>query len=71
LQRAFSISFSPSGPTAVRELGLGIGVKGKGGFGPDGWGSNKVRKLAWLTPDAQRRGRRSLLSFGGLAPTWA
>ena len=58
-------------PTPVRELaGLGIWVKEDGAFGSGGWGGNKVRKLEWLLPDAQRRGRRSILTFGGLGTNW-
>jgi D-cysteine desulfhydrase len=58
-------------PTPVRELaGLGIWVKEDGEFGSGGWGGNKVRKLEWLIPDAQRRGRRSILTFGGLGTNW-
>lgn len=58
-------------PTPVRELtGLGIWVKEDGAFGAGGWGGNKVRKLEWLIPEAQRRGRRSILTFGGLGTNW-
>ncbi len=58
-------------PTPVRELpGLGIWIKDDGAFGAGGWGGNKVRKLEWLIPDAQRRGRRSILTFGGLGTNW-
>jgi D-cysteine desulfhydrase len=58
-------------PTPVRELaGLGIWVKEDGSFGSGGWGGNKVRKLEWLIPDARRRGRRSILTFGGLGTNW-
>ncbi|HEX7293097.1 MAG TPA: pyridoxal-phosphate dependent enzyme [Solirubrobacterales bacterium] len=58
-------------PTPVRELtGLGIWVKDDGAFGSGGWGGNKVRKLEWLIPDAKRRGRRSILTFGGLGTNW-
>ncbi|HEX6603152.1 MAG TPA: pyridoxal-phosphate dependent enzyme [Solirubrobacterales bacterium] len=59
-------------PTPVRQLagGLGIWVKEDGAFGSGGWGGNKVRKLEWLIPDAQRRGRRSILTFGGLGTNW-
>ena len=55
----------------MRELpGLGIWVKEDGRFGSGGWGGNKVRKLEWLIPDAKRRGRRSILTFGGLGTNW-
>jgi D-cysteine desulfhydrase len=58
-------------PTPVRELnGLGIWVKEDGAYGSGGWGGNKVRKLEWLIPDARRRGRRSILTFGGLGTNW-
>jgi D-cysteine desulfhydrase len=58
-------------PTPVRELvGLGIWAKEDGAFGAGGWGGNKVRKLEWLIPDARRRGRRSILTFGGLGTNW-
>ena len=30
------------------------------------WGGNKPRKLEWLIADARRKGRRTLLTFGGL-----
>ncbi len=55
----------------MRELGgLGVWVKEDGRFGTGGWGGNKVRKLEWLIPDARRRGRRSILTFGGLGTNW-
>lgn len=58
-------------PTPVRELeGLGVWLKEDGAFGAGGWGGNKVRKLEWLIPDAKRRGRRSILTFGGLGTNW-
>lgn len=58
-------------PTPVRELGgLGVWVKEDGRFGAGGWGGNKVRKLEWLIPEARRRGRRSILTFGGLGTNW-
>jgi D-cysteine desulfhydrase len=58
-------------PTPVRELpGLGVWVKEDGRFGSGGWGGNKVRKLEWLLPDARRRGRGSILTFGGLGTNW-
>ncbi len=58
-------------PTPVRELSaLGIWVKEDGAFGAGGWGGNKVRKLEWLIPDARRRRRRAILTFGGLGTNW-
>lgn len=64
------------GPTPVRRLdGLGPGeaevwLKDESGFGEGGWGGNKVRKLEWLLPDAKKRGRRTILTFGGLGTNW-
>ena len=50
-------------PTPVRPLdGLSaegaapVWVKDDGAFGCGAWGGNKVRKLEWLLPEAQRRG---------------
>lgn len=58
-------------PTPVRRLeGLDLWVKEDGAFGSGGWGGNKVRKLEWLIPEAKRRGRRSILTFGGLGTNW-
>ena len=37
-----------------------------GAFGT-AWGGNKVRKLEWILPDAKRRGKRTILTFGALA----
>ncbi len=55
----------------MRELrGVGVWLKEDGDFGSGGWGGNKVRKLEWLIPDALRRGRRSILTFGGLGTNW-
>ncbi|ADB52441.1 1-aminocyclopropane-1-carboxylate deaminase/D-cysteine desulfhydrase [Conexibacter woesei] len=65
-----------SRPTPVRPLpqladgGAPVWVKDEGRFGDGGWGGNKVRKLEWLIPDAERRGRRTILTFGGLGTNW-
>lgn len=64
-----------SGPTPVRPLpGLGDGtevwLKDESGFGDGGWGGNKIRKLEWLLPDVRRRGRKTILTFGGLGTNW-
>ncbi len=66
-----------SGPTPVRRLDgdeLGVSVetwlKDDGAFGDGPWGGNKVRKLEWILPEAQRRGVRSLLSVGGIGTHW-
>lgn len=69
------VSFG-SGPTPVRRLvGLETGLadlwlKDDGAFGDGGWGGNKVRKLEWLLPDAIRRKRETVLTFGGLGTNW-
>ncbi len=57
-------------PGAERAGGAEVWIKDEGRFGSGGWGGNKVRKLEWLLPDAQRRGRRSILTFGGLGTNW-
>lgn len=63
-------------PTPVRPLtGIAEGpapvwLKDEGSFGDGGWGGNKVRKLEWLLPEARRRRRRSILTFGGLGTNW-
>ena len=63
-------------PTPVRLLeGLSadgrapVWMKDDGAFGNGPWGGNKVRKLEWLLPEAQRRGR-TILTFGGLGTNW-
>lgn len=63
-------------PTPVRALpGLSddaapVWMKDEGPFGDGGWGGNKIRKLEWLLPDARRRGRRTILTVGGLGTNW-
>ncbi|MFC9897048.1 1-aminocyclopropane-1-carboxylate deaminase/D-cysteine desulfhydrase [Nocardia sp. NPDC127579] len=61
-------------PTPVRELPLGIRTpvwcKDESGYGSGGWGGNKVRKLEWLLPDAQRRGARSIVTAGATGTNW-
>jgi D-cysteine desulfhydrase len=65
-----------SAPTPVRQLrelpanGVEVWLKDEGQFGDGGWGGNKVRKLEWLIPDAQRRGRATILTVGGLGTNW-
>jgi D-cysteine desulfhydrase len=65
-----------SGPTPVRRLDAlesgdsEIWLKDESGFGDGGWGGNKVRKLEWLLPDAKRRQRKTILTFGGLGTNW-
>jgi D-cysteine desulfhydrase len=59
-----------AGPTPVRRLraveGAEAWVKEDGRYG-DSYGGNKVRKLEWTLADAQRRGARTVLTFGALA----
>lgn len=63
-------------PTPVRHLkqlspdGTEVWVKDESVFGNGGWGGNKVRKLEWLIPDAKRRQRNTILTFGGLGTNW-
>ncbi|MEV0033427.1 pyridoxal-phosphate dependent enzyme [Nocardia sp. NPDC050793] len=63
-------------PTPLRRLprfpdaNAEIWIKDEGAFGDGGWGGNKVRKLEWLLPDALRRGRRTILTVGGLGTNW-
>ncbi|HEV2815586.1 MAG TPA: pyridoxal-phosphate dependent enzyme [Solirubrobacteraceae bacterium] len=55
-------------PTPVRplpRLADGLWMKDDSRTAPL-WGGNKPRKLEWLIGDARRRGRRTLLTFGGL-----
>ena len=65
-----------SRPTPVREIGQDLGlrtpvwVKDDGRFGDGPWGGNKVRKLEWILPEAQRRGERVLFSVGGIGTHW-
>jgi D-cysteine desulfhydrase len=54
------------GPTPVRELEKGLWMKDESGYGTL-WGGNKVRKLEFILPDAKRRGKRTILTFGALA----
>lgn len=63
-----------SGPTPVRPLDLELGVetwlKDESVFGDGGWGGNKVRKLEWIIPEAQRRGVSTLFTVGGIGTHW-
>jgi D-cysteine desulfhydrase len=51
------------------EPGL-LWLKDDGAYGTGGWGGNKVRKLEWLLPDVRRRGRRTILTVGGIGTNW-
>jgi D-cysteine desulfhydrase len=61
-------------PTPVRPLGLDLGVetwvKDESVFGDAAWGGNKVRKLEWIIPEAQRREVRTLFTVGGIGTHW-
>lgn len=65
-----------SGPSPVRPLtrltngGSSLWIKDDGAYGDGAWGGNKIRKLEWLLPEAKRRGRRTILTFGGLGTHW-
>jgi D-cysteine desulfhydrase len=67
------------GPTPVRRLPrLGVPgideaevwLKDESGYGDGGWGGNKVRKLEWIIPEAQRRHVRTLFTVGGIGTHW-
>ena len=55
--------------SAGLEAGL-LWLKDDGAYGTGGWGGNKVRKLEWLLPDVRRRGRRTILTVGGIGTNW-
>ena len=62
-----------SGPTPVRRLaalasqpGCEVWLKDDGAYG-ELYGGNKVRKLEWILPDVEARGRRSIVTVGALA----
>ncbi|WP_338088019.1 1-aminocyclopropane-1-carboxylate deaminase/D-cysteine desulfhydrase [Nocardioides lijunqiniae] len=61
-------------PTPVRPLDLGfvpeVWLKDESAFGDGAWGGNKVRKLEWIIPEAQRRGVRTLFTVGGIGTHW-
>lgn len=62
-------------PTPVRRLdGLDadveVWIKDEGVFGDGRWGGNKVRKLEWIIPEAQRRGFSTLFTVGGIGTHW-
>lgn len=66
-----------TGPTPLVPLGAwasdggaDVWLKDESTFGHGDWGGNKVRKLEWLIPEARRRGRRTILTFGGLGTNW-
>jgi D-cysteine desulfhydrase len=47
-------------------LSEGVWLKDDGRYGDGPWGGNKIRKLEWILPDARRRGKRTILTFGAL-----
>ena len=61
-------------PTPVRRLDLGfdaeVWLKDESVFGDGAWGGNKVRKLEWIIPEAQRRGAETLFTVGGIGTHW-
>lgn len=67
-----------TGPTPVRRLDgltgiaadLDLWVKDESGYGDGGWGGNKVRKLEWIIPEAQRRRCSTLFTVGGIGTHW-
>ena len=76
---ALNLGHVPLGtaPTPVRRLddiaelaGVDLWVKDESRYGDGGWGGNKVRKLEWIIPEAQRRKTRTLLTVGGIGTHW-
>ncbi len=65
-----------SSPTPVRRLDLDwpgeaeVWMKDESVFGDGAWGGNKVRKLEWILPEAQRRDVRTLFTVGGIGTHW-
>jgi len=63
-----------SAPTPVRRLDLGfdaeVWLKDEAAYGDGAWGGNKVRKLCWILPEAQRRGVSTLFTVGGIGTHW-
>ena len=45
-------------------------MKDESVFGDGAWGGNKVRKLEWIIPEAQRRGSSTLFTVGGIGTHW-
>ena len=52
-------------PRLSEELGRALFIKRDDGLGP-GLGGNKTRKLEYLLAEARHRGRRKVVTFGGL-----
>lgn len=64
-----------TGPTPVRRLdglaeGVDLWLKDESTFGDGAWGGNKVRKLEWILPEAERRGTKTLFTVGGIGTHW-
>lgn len=65
-----------TGPSPVSQLpsemrpGGELWLKDEAPYGDGGWGGNKVRKLEWLIPDAQRKGSRTIFTVGALGTNW-
>src|SRR5690349_7519657 len=63
-------------PTPVRRMPVPVTgeaevwVKDDSVFGDGAWGGNKVRKLEWILPEAQRRGTRTIFTVGGIGTHW-
>jgi D-cysteine desulfhydrase len=47
-----------------------VWVKDESGYGDGAWGGNKVRKLDWILPEAERRGTRTIFTVGGTGTHW-
>ena len=50
----------------LKGLAEDLWVKDDSLYGDGGWGGNKIRKLEWVLPDARRRGKSTILTFGAL-----
>ena len=63
-------------PTPVRHMPQSVTgdtevwVKDDSVFGDGAWGGNKVRKLEWILPEAERRGTRTIFTVGGIGTHW-
>lgn len=56
----------PSPVRPLDALGEGLWLKDDSLYGDGPWGGNKIRKLEWILPDVRRKGKRTILTFGGL-----
>jgi D-cysteine desulfhydrase len=62
-------------PTPVRRLtgvvdGVDLWMKDESRFGDGAWAGNKVRKLEWIIPEAERRRTNTVFTVGGIGTHW-